>query len=179
MARGFVFGMLFTLMAGAAGALIFIVAGGMPANADSKPSSLEAWAARSSLRASIGRQAPKGSNHVTLSDENLIDGIKLYEKNCVVCHGAANGKASNIAVGLYQEAPQFAKDGVEDDPEGQIYWKIKHGIRLTGMPSFSKTLKDPQLWKLTLLLKHMDSLTPVAQKVWTNVSSVRDKSNAD
>ena len=38
--------------------------------------------------------------------------------------------------GLYQKPPQLAKDGVEDDPDGVTYWKIAHGIRLTGMPAF-------------------------------------------
>jgi hypothetical protein len=37
---------------------------------------------------------------------------------------------------LYQKPPQLATHGSEDDPEGISFWKIKHGIRLTGMPSF-------------------------------------------
>lgn len=129
-------------------------------------SALETWAAHKSLNASIAREAPAGPNPQPLSDGNLLAGIKAYESNCMVCHGAADGKASNIALGLYQEAPQLAKDGVEDDPDGKIYWKIKHGIRLTGMPSFGKTLQDADVWRLTLFLKHMDSLPPKVRIIW-------------
>jgi mono/diheme cytochrome c family protein len=174
MIKGFLAGMLAAVVLGVMGAYAFVVFGGMPANADSQPSFLESWAAHKSLRASIRREAPAGPNPVPLADGNLMAGLKLYEKNCMVCHGAADGQASNIAVGLFQEAPQLAKEGVEDDPDGKIFWKIKHGIRLTGMPSFSKTLKDDQIWKTTLFLKHMDSLTPAVQKIWEKVPSAGD-----
>ena len=85
-----------------------------------------------SLRATLEREAPKGPNPLSLDDANLIAGIKLYDTNCAVCHGASAGRPSNIALGLYQKPPQLAKDGVEDDPDGVIYWKVAHGIRLTG-----------------------------------------------
>ena len=108
---------------------------------------------------------------MALTDPNLIEGIRLYAFNCAVCHGAADAKPSNIAVGLYQKAPQLADDGVEDDPEGVTFWKIKHGIRLTGMPGFSGTLNDDQIWKITLFLKHMDNLTPGSKPAWLKVPS--------
>jgi thiosulfate dehydrogenase len=171
MARGILWGMILTLMLGAVGGYLFIVNGGMPANADSPPSALETWMAHKSLRASIQREAPQGAVAMQASDANVKAGIKLYAQNCMVCHGASDGVASNIALGLFQEAPQLAKDGVEDDPEGKIYWKVKHGIRLTGMPSFSKTLKDEQVWQVTLFLKHMDSLSPQLKKEWDSLPS--------
>jgi thiosulfate dehydrogenase len=138
----------------------------MPANADAKPSKLETWAAKTSLHATLRREAPKAPNPLPLDDANLIAGIKLYGANCIVCHGGADAKVSNVARGLYQHAPQLAKDGVEDDPDGVTYWKLAHGIRLTGMPAFGPTLQERQLWQLTLFLKHMDRLPPAADKAW-------------
>jgi mono/diheme cytochrome c family protein len=145
----------------------------MPANADGKPPAIEKWMARKSLRASLQKEASQGPVPVSLNDAHLIEGIKLYAQNCAVCHGASDGKASNIAVGLYQHAPQLAQHGVEDDPEGKIFWFVKHGVRLTGMPAFSPTLTDDQIWKMVLFLKHMDSLPPAAQKVWKAVPSAK------
>lgn len=143
----------------------------MPANADGKPPALEKWMARTSLHATLKREAPQTPNPAALTGANLASGIHLYAAHCAVCHGAADGRASAIAVGLYQHAPQLAKDGVEDDPDGIIYWKVKHGIRLTGMPGFSGTLSEQQIWQLTLFLKHMDSLPPAAAKAWKAVPS--------
>ncbi len=173
MIRGFIIGVVATLVAIALLLYIGIKAGAMPANADAKPSRLERWAAASSLHATLAREAPKGPNPVALSDANLIAGIRTYAATCAICHGAADAKPSRIALGLYQRPPQLAKDGVEDDPEGITYWKVAHGIRLTGMPAFGKSLTDEQIWQLALFLKHMDRLPPAPQKVWNSVANAR------
>jgi thiosulfate dehydrogenase len=148
-----------------------LLLGLLPANADAKPSALERWAARTSLRATVARDAPKQPDPLPVDDTNLAAGIKLYADNCMVCHGASDGQASNVAAGLYQHAPQLGKHGVEDDPEGETYWKIEHGVRLTGMPSFGNALTQTQIWQLSMLLKHMDSLPPKAQAAWKELPS--------
>lgn len=171
--KPFFAGVLLTLACLVVGAYFFVTLGWMPANADAKPGWLERWAAHKSLKASIDREAPKGAVPMALTDENLLAGVKLYAVNCAACHGASDAQASNIAVGLFQHAPQLAHHGVTDDPEGETYWKIKHGIRLTGMPAFSGTLTENQIWQLTLFLKHMDSLTPKADKAWKAMPSAK------
>ena len=171
MLRGFVLGIAVTLATALIGSYVAVLSGRIPANADAKPGRLEEWMARTSLHATLRREAPKEPNPVALNDKNLIDGIHLFAQNCAICHGTAKGiePASNIAKGLYQKPPQMATEGVEDDPEGVSFWKIKHGIRLTGMPAFSYTLSDRQIWTLALFLKHMDKLPPAAQQEWQQV----------
>jgi mono/diheme cytochrome c family protein len=171
--KKFLAGVLVTLLALIVGGYFFISLGLMPANADGKPPMIERWMARTSLHASIDREAPKGAVPIPVSDENLMAGVKLYAMNCAVCHGASDGQASNIAMGLYQHAPQLAKHDVTDDPEGETYWKVKHGIRLTGMPGFSGTLTDDQVWQIVLFLKHMNSLPPKVDKTWKAVPSAK------
>ncbi len=87
-----------------------------------------------------------------MTEQNLLRGVQLFGQNCAVCHGSSQGtaSASPIAKGLYQKPPQFATDGVEDDSEGVSFWKIKHGIRLTGMPSFASSLSDQDIWTIAL-----------------------------
>ncbi len=164
-------GVTFTLVVAVVGAYLLVRSGLMPANADAQPGRLETWAAQTSLNATLLGQAPKGENPVALSDQNLLEGVHLFAQNCSVCHGSEKGaaSASPIAKGLYQKPPQFATDGVEDDPEGISFWKITHGIRLTGMPSFGHTLSDQERWTLALFLKHMDKLPPDVQMEWEKV----------
>jgi mono/diheme cytochrome c family protein len=171
MIKGIFVGIGAVLLLGMLGAYAFLATGQFPANADAKPPALEKWAARMSLKATIEREMIKTPNPAALNDENLLAGIKLYAANCAVCHGAADGKASNIAKGLYQRAPQLAEHGVTDDEEGETYWKIYHGIRMTGMPSYRGTLSETQMWQITLFLKHMDALTPRAEKAWKALPS--------
>lgn len=171
MLRGFVLGILFTVLAAAAAGYAMIRTGVLPANADERPPRFEEWAAKTSLHATLRRSAPKVTNPLPASDQNLLAGIKLYKQNCAVCHGDSSANPTNVAKGLYQDPPQLAKEGVEDDPDGVILWKISHGLRWTGMPAYGKTLKDTQLWQLTLFLKHMDHLPPAAQKAWRQVKA--------
>lgn len=175
MVKGIVIGAVGAVAAMGA-AFYFVAAQGLiPANADAAPPSLEKWIARRALKAAIARQAPTQPNPIALTDANLLAGIKLYAQDCAVCHGAADAKASPVAVGLYQKAPQLAKYGVEDDEDGEVYWVLYHGIRMTGMPSFRESLSEDELWKLTLFLKNMDSLPPGPQKAWEAVPSAAHK----
>ncbi|HXH64497.1 MAG TPA: cytochrome c [Mariprofundaceae bacterium] len=173
MLKGIILGALLIVIAGLGGGYILLKSGMIPANADGKPGGLELWMAGTSLDATLGREAPKVQNPVALTDQNLIQGIDLYAKNCAICHGGAKGTASPspIAKGEYPKPPQLASDGVEDDPEGYSFWKIKHGIRLTGMPSWKSVLNDQQIWTLALFLKHMDKLPPAALKEWEKVKA--------
>jgi mono/diheme cytochrome c family protein len=145
----------------------------VPANADATPSPLETWAAETSLQATLHTEAPTTTNPVALTDENLIAGIDLYGQHCAICHGTAKGETSvsPLAKGLHPQPPQLATDGVEDDPEGVSFWKVKHGIRWTGMPAWRDTLNDQQIWTLALFLKHVDKLPPDPQQAWLKVGN--------
>jgi thiosulfate dehydrogenase len=169
--KGVIFGITLTLSIALIAAYSLVRSGLIPANADAKPGQLETWMARTSLEATLSRDALKEPNPVALTEQNLLNGVHLFAQNCAICHGSAKGSASPspLAKGLYQKPPQLATDGVEDDPEGVSFWKIKHGIRLTGMPSFGYTLSDQQIWSLALFLKHMDKLPPAVQQTWQNV----------
>ena len=169
MIRGIVAGAVGVIVLAAICGYAGVKAGLMPANADGRPWPIERWAANTSLNATLRRDAPVSPNPVALTEANLAAGIKLYAQNCAVCHGAAAAQRSAIAKGLYQKPPQLAKYGVEDDPDGVTYWKIAHGIRFTGMPSFGESLTDEQMWQLTLFLKHMDHLPPAADAAWKAV----------
>jgi thiosulfate dehydrogenase len=173
MVRGFIVGAAVALVMVVLGGYLLLQSGLIPANADAKPGGLELWAAGKSLSATLRREAPKGPNPVALTDANLREGVTLYAQHCAFCHGTAAGDAgaTPVAKGEYPRPPQLATDGVEDDPEGVTYWKIKHGIRLTGMPSWAGSLTDQQIWTLSLFLKHMDKLPPEAQAAWRQVKN--------
>jgi thiosulfate dehydrogenase len=173
MLKGVVSGVALTLAVALIGAYALVQSGLIPASADAKPGQLETWMARTSLNATLHREAPKDQNPVALTEQNLHNGVHLFAQNCAVCHGSAKGDASSspIAKGLYQKPPQLATEGVEDDPDGVSFWKIKHGIRLTGMPSFEDSLSDQEIWTLALFLKHMDKLPPAVQQAWQQVQN--------
>jgi thiosulfate dehydrogenase len=156
----------------AVGGYFAVKAGIVPANADIKPTAVESWVANTTVNATLERETKGLRNPVQPSDENLIIGVHLYAANCAICHGASDAKPSNPAQGFYVEAPQLAKDGVEEDPEAASFWKVKHGMRFTAMPSFTTTLQDEEIWRIAMFLKQMDKLPPTVDAEWKTVSSV-------
>jgi mono/diheme cytochrome c family protein len=68
---------------------------------------------------------------------------------------------------MYPAAPQLWHKhkkgnvvGVSDDAVGETYWKVKNGIRLTGMPTYRNLLSDSDIWDVSLLLKNADQQLP-------------------
>ena len=173
MVKAFILGVIVAVLAAAGCIYVLLAKGAIPAGADSGPLPLEHWVSRTSLHATLAKEAPQTPNPVPLTDASLIAGIQLYGEHCAICHGTAAGDASTspVAKGEYPKPPQLATDGVEDDAEGVTYWKLAHGIRWTGMPSWKATLSDQQMWTIALFLKHMDHLSPAAQQAWQAVKN--------
>jgi mono/diheme cytochrome c family protein len=170
--RGAVIGIV-GLLGVVVGVLVAVVyMGYAPMAADSAPSSLEANLAMRALHAASERQMGEVKSPLPINNTNLAAGLKIYQQNCIMCHGAADGRASNIAAGFYVPSPQFATDGAEDDPEGATYWKIHHGIRFSAMPAFQHSLKDTQIWQVAMFLKHMDALPKPVSAAWKATKSV-------
>ena len=92
MLRGFVAGVLTVVAVGLIGGYVVLRSGLVPANADAQPGSLETWAAKTSLRATLAREAPKGPDPIAATDDNLIAGVELYAQHCAICHGTATRK---------------------------------------------------------------------------------------
>ena len=101
---------------------------------------------------------------------NLVAGAKVYRGQCAVCHGLPDQPPGAIAKGMFPPPPALfsPREGVTNDPEGKIYWTVKHGIRLTGMPGFQERLSDTELWQVSLLLLQAQQLSaPVRQSLHT------------
>ncbi len=119
------------------------------------------------LQARIDREMPK-SVPMQPTPENLAAGAGVYRDHCAFCHGLPN-KPSPYAPHMYPPAPQLWKShghgvvGVSDDPAGETFWKVKNGVRLTGMPAYADLLSQEQMWQVTLLLKSADQ--PISQQV--------------
>lgn len=158
--------------------LAMVYMGYAPIAGDSVPSTIEANLAMKALHATSERQMGDRKSPIALTDANLSTGLHIYQQNCIICHGASDGKPSDIAGGFYVPSPQFASDGAEDDPEGATFWKIHHGIRFSAMPAFMHALSDEQIWQVTLFLKHMDKLPQSVDAQWKATKSVGGRAGA-
>jgi thiosulfate dehydrogenase len=160
---GVLIGICLPLMAG----YLFVMLGGIPVATKGGPLPFEEFLAKKALDAAIGKEAGKPSP-LSADEANLLAGARVYQQaQCWVCHGQLGQPESAIAKGMYPLPPQLLspEQGVTDDPVGLTYWKVRNGIRLTGMPAFNGSLTDMEMWQVSLLLLHADKLSTPVQEV--------------
>jgi mono/diheme cytochrome c family protein len=164
--RAFILGFFTAIVILAVGGYLFVNKGGVPMATTASPLPLERKIAGMALHASIGNAADE-KNPLPLDDTNMSAGANLYKERCAYCHGAPGRPSTSLSKAMFPPPPQlFEKDDmVTDDPEGVTYWKVTHGIRLSGMPGFASLLSDTQRWQLTMLVAHADKLPGGAQSV--------------
>ena len=174
--RGFILGVIVTIVALFGIGLAVTHLGFMPTSADATPPSVERDMAMSALDASMERHAPHVNNPVPATDENLIDGMKIYTMNCAVCHGAMDLKPSVLEHSMYPPPPQLLLDPL-DDPEWHIFYAIRTGVRYAGMPAWNKALSEQDMWKVTAFLSRVDKLPPAAIQYWKNAYGTAPESH--
>ena len=159
----FILGVIVTLLILILGGLGFATLGFFPTHANVAPPRWEHHLANAAVDTSMERHAPHITNPLPPTPENLEDGMKLYTMNCAVCHGGLDRKRNVLGGAFYPPAPQILVD-VLDDPEWHIFFAIKHGVRLTGMPAWGKVMGDDDLWKIVAFVKTINQLPPAVEQ---------------
>jgi thiosulfate dehydrogenase len=159
--KSFVIGLIVGLLILPLAFGVYVATGRMPVATADPPIPFEAAIAGTALSARIKREAPT-RDVSSLATAELVSGADVYQKNCALCHGLPGQPVPSVAQGEFPKPPQlFTVDGrVSDDLAGVTYWKVKNGIRLTGMPGFHASLADQQLWQVTALVARADKLPP-------------------
>jgi mono/diheme cytochrome c family protein len=139
----------------------YFASGRVPVATSGAPLPFEHTLVHAAMKAAV-REAPQ-SPPLAPSEAIYLAGARVFRDNCAGCHGSP-GHPSQFGRSEYPQAPQlFEKDEmVTDDPPGATYWKVKNGIRLSGMPGFGRMLSDEQMWQVSLLLAHADKIPPAA-----------------
>jgi thiosulfate dehydrogenase len=129
-----------------------------PVATAASPIPFETRLAHMALHARIDKEAPKNPPFQPTAAD-FENGAQLYRTHCAVCHGLINQPQSATAKGMFPKPPELFKGkGVTDDTPGETYWKVSNGIRLTGMPAYSKSLSDKEIWQISWLLAQADKL---------------------
>ena len=174
----FILGVIVTLLVLVLGGLGAAMLGIIPTNANVAPPHFETRIAMAAVDASMERHAPRVTNPVSPTDDNLIDGMKLYTMKCALCHGGFDRKPSALASSFYPPAPALILDP-PDDPEWHLFYTIRTGVRYTGMPAWEGALPEQDMWKITALLSRLDKLPPGVQEYWKTSFGVPPEAAGD
>jgi mono/diheme cytochrome c family protein len=85
-------------------------------------------------------------------------GAEHYAALCVDCHLAPGVTKSDLRPGLYPHPPNLAQEDARDAQKA--FWTIKHGIKMSAMPAWEKSLDDGAIWDLVAFVRQMPAMTP-------------------
>lgn len=108
-----------------------------------------------------------------LSGEARIkNGFELFRTHCVQCHGAPGAAPAPYALGL-NPAPASLVASARERPATEIFWIIREGIKMTGMPAWKYRLTDTQMWDVAAFMRILPTLSAVDYRQWDENSTRR------
>ena len=127
------------------------------------------WALTRVRVASINRHATDTAPPASFGEATTVQaGAKAYAAfGCANCHGAPGVNWQKFSEGLHPDPPDLKEIANELSP-AQLFWVIKNGINMTGMPSFEQAgAKDDQIWSIVAFVKKLPGTSEADYKSWT------------
>jgi mono/diheme cytochrome c family protein len=131
-------------------------------SARDQPTALEAFVARRLRHLAVPRAPREAGNPLPLTPETLASARAHFADHCASCHGNDGRGRTPMGQSLYPKAPDMTLDDTQHMSDGALFWIIKNGVRLTGMPAWGKDTPDDarQTWELVHLIRHLPKITP-------------------
>jgi mono/diheme cytochrome c family protein len=106
-----------------------------------------------SIEARLGSLQPQ----LAATPEMIKSGAERYASLCVSCHLAPGLTQSELRKGLYPHPPNLAQEEIQESR--RAFWVIKHGIKMSAMPAWGKTLDDAAIWAVVAFVRKLPSLS--------------------
>ncbi len=91
------------------------------------------WCGKTNLESTLDRRSPETTLPATV---NINEGFELYRSTCLHCHGARNASREQWAQSMSPKPPKLWEKEFGNSPDGELWYTIKNGIRMSGMPAF-------------------------------------------
>ena len=160
-----VFWLLLILMAMAAAcALVLTNVRGFSAR--EKPTAVEQWIARRVRAMATPADARTRVNPIPRSPEILAEARAHWADHCAACHANNGSGDAEMGQHMYPPAPDMRQPGTQQMTDGELFFVIQNGIRLTGMPAWGggSAHDEQDSWKLVHFIRHLPQLTADEEK---------------
>jgi mono/diheme cytochrome c family protein len=146
------------IIAAAAGLVYWLVQRGFSAKAE--PSAFEASIAGALRDWAVPARYRQMANPITCSEENVAEGRAHWADHCATCH-ANNGNGDTMfGRAMYPKPPDMRQTETQRQSDGKLYYTIKNGVRLSGMPAFGDPGdRDTDTWKLVCFVRRLPRLS--------------------
>ena len=149
---------LFVLAVVVAGYALTLVRRGFSALAT--PSAIEDLAATTARKMAVPSTYRQLRNPIKPSTENIRAGMEHFSDHCATCHANDGGGQTFFGKGLYPKPPDLRAAGTQNKSDGELYYTIENGVRLSGMPAFGEAHTAAETWRLVLFIRHLPQITP-------------------
>jgi mono/diheme cytochrome c family protein len=104
----------------------------------------------------------RGINPPPLNDKTLVHkAFPYFHETCRHCHGAPGQERNSFAQGLYPNPPPLTLDDVHKGlGDAEMFWVVKNGFKMTGMPAFEKIHTDNQIWAIIAFVRNLPNIYP-------------------
>jgi mono/diheme cytochrome c family protein len=123
------------------------------------PSAIEKFAATTARKMAVPSAYRQPRNPIMPSTENIRAGMQHFADHCATCHSNDGGGDTLFGKGLYPKPPDMRAAGTQNKSDGELYYTIANGVRLSGMPAFSEAHSAAQAWRLVLFIRHLPQIT--------------------
>jgi mono/diheme cytochrome c family protein len=127
-----------------------------------QPTMLEATLARLTRRFAMPATVRTLRNPIPLTADALAAGRAHFADHCASCHANDGSGQTDIGRNLYPKSPDMRSEHTQALTDGELFWIIKNGVRLTGMPAWGDAAghDDADNWKLVHFIRHLPKITP-------------------
>lgn len=152
----------------AIGAIVLAIASffvkGKGFSARDEPSRIETVVATQFRKLAMPGDARDRKNPVAASPEAIEAGLAHFADHCATCHANNGSGDTPIGRNLYPKAPDMRKAPTQELTDGELFYIIENGVRLTGMPAWGSNPPTPEgeelTWQLVRFIRHLPKLTP-------------------
>jgi len=149
------------------GAFAFVKSGIYDVGAAKRHTKFTEWLTHETMIHSVRRHAEGIEPPSLTTSAQLLSGYCSYEAHCTTCHGAA-AVARQQWVNGFEPQPPYLLDVTQTFTPGQLFWIVKNGIKMTGMPAWGESMSDREVWNVVAWLEASRNLPPQTTLQWRN-----------
>ncbi len=166
---------LVVLIAG--GAFLFLKNSANGFSTHAEPTAIETYLAHTARDLAMPASAKSLRNPQPNTPEVLDAAREHWADHCATCHANNGSGDTEMGRNLYPKAPDMRKAGTQNLTDGELFYIIENGVRLTGMPGWGGSgSHEDDSWKLVRFIRHLPQVTPGEER---RMQSMNPKTPAD
>ena len=156
---GIVAGATGTLVVLLVGGIIYVYSGAYNITATEEHSSVVRWAIDTTFRRSVASGADGVRSPEELTPSMAAAGAAPYKQMCQHCHAGSGVERESWSEGMRPRPPHLVDAAAEWEP-AEVFWLVKNGAKMTGMPAFGPTHSDEDIWNIVAFVKQLPAMAP-------------------